>query len=196
MARCPHRQRAFFARFIVAIPRPEKRNSVASSKRESGARKELAQEVGRWGCAACAPRVICFCDRRKLNGVATEPRRAMRLSRQGLAASITEAARLKIDADSSPSRVAPGPILATLGIRCALSAPSSFPVGAHGRFNKGLGSWEWGVGRAQSARPYSLFAIPYSHSSWAFRVSFSLLETTVLILADFCRIASNSRPLR
>jgi len=97
-----------------------KRKVLLSKVGEQGAQQACAGKssgVGAW----CAPRVICFCDRRKLSGVATEPRVAMRLSRQVSAASITEAARIKTGANSSPSRVAPGPILATLGIRSSLA---------------------------------------------------------------------------
>ena len=104
----------------------EKHPKVVSRMRlavwERGARKKLAQEVGSGVGAWCAPRVICFCDRRKLRGVSTKPRGAMRLSRRGFAASITEAAKLKIGADSSPSRIASGPIPATLGMPSALGA--------------------------------------------------------------------------
>ena len=63
-----------------------------------------------------------LCCRRKLRGVSTEPRGAMREGGQGFAASITEAAKLKIGANSSPSWVAPRPIPATLGISNALGA--------------------------------------------------------------------------
>jgi hypothetical protein len=64
-----------------------------------------------------------LCCRRKLRGVSTKPRGPCVYGRRGFAASITEAAKLKIGANSSPSRVAPGPIPATLGIR-ALLAPN------------------------------------------------------------------------
>src|SRR5262249_6805589 len=57
-------------------------------------------------------------NRRKLRGVATKPRAAMRLSRR-----VDDGPSMKIGVYSSPSRIASGPILATLGIR-ALLAPN------------------------------------------------------------------------
>src|SRR5262249_41755878 len=113
------RRDAFARGDLAGSPR---RSSQRERRRESGARKKLAHRRSSWGFAACAPRVICLVDRRKLRGVPTEPRRAMRSLRQADKASITEAASMKIGVYSSLNRVAPGPILATLGMPSALGA--------------------------------------------------------------------------
>ena len=95
-----------------------------SQSGRAGRASSLRRKFSLGVCAACAPRVICCVDRRKLRGVSTEPRGAMRLSRQGFAASITEAAKLKTGANSSPSRVAPGPVPRDAWVSRALLAPN------------------------------------------------------------------------
>jgi len=74
-------------------------------------------------CRLRAPRGL-FGGRRTLRGVATEPRGAMRKGGQGLAASITEAARLKIGAHRSPKAGLPPDRSLRRWVSRALLAPN------------------------------------------------------------------------
>ena len=114
------------------------------------------------GFVAYAPRAECFCCRWRLSGVAIESRGPCVRADETLLLRYLEASAIKIGAHCSPSRVAPGPILATLGIR-ALLAP-------HLRSRP-----------ARMTKP-NIFA-------WAFRVSLFSSKQRRLILADLCRIA-------
>ena len=111
--------------------------------------------------------MICFSDRRKLSGVATEPRVAMRLGdKPSLLRNYGSASKPelrnnvgKTGSSSSPSRVALGPILATLGIR-ALLAPNLRSRSMCSEVQQGNG--ELGMGSRIASLPYSPCLFPSS----------------------------------
>ena len=102
---------------------------------------------------------------------------------------------MKTGAHCSPSGIASRPVLATLGIR-ALLAPNFRSRSMCSEVQQGNGAL--GIGSRGFAMRITqfLFAIPYSHLRWTFRVSFFLLETAASILANVFRITLKSHLLR
>ena len=93
----------------------------ASRQNARAGRAQSVRKRRSWGwCLVRAPRDLFFRPE-KTQWRSYGAARGHAFRKQGPAASITEAAKLTIGAFSSPSRVAPGPILATLGIRSSLA---------------------------------------------------------------------------
>ena len=123
-----------------------------------------------------APRDL-FCDRRKLSGVPTEPRGAMREGGQGLIASITEAARLKIGAHRSPRAGSPPDRSLRRWVSRAPLAPnvrsrSMCSEAQHGDWVLGIGDWVFEAARLhRHPNPQHLIPNPASAGPFEFLCS-------------------------
>jgi hypothetical protein len=88
---------------------------------ERGAHEACAEKVvgvGAW----CAPRVICFLTGEDSVAFLQNHEGPCVYGRRADKASITEASSIRTGANSSPSRIASGPVPATLGISRILGA--------------------------------------------------------------------------